>query len=218
MDTQHLVTFLETLNINNNKVWFDAHRSEYENLRNEFAELLEDVIEHAAGEFDVALAGLNAKRCLFRINRDTRFSANKEPYKTNFAALLPIQTGMSVRAGYYVNIDAEGDLVTGAGVHGLEPNDLSRFRQYVGNHHEGLTAILIQTACCGSGGLAGERQKTVPRAFAPDHPAAEYLKHKSFIVARTESALDVPGNMIEHIVERLRCVQPFVEFLRGAMG
>ena len=85
MNTSALVSFLQELADNNNKTWFDAHRPQYQALRQEFADLVGAVIA-GVGAVDEAVLGLDPAKCMFRINRDVRFSRDKSPYKTQFSA------------------------------------------------------------------------------------------------------------------------------------
>ena len=79
--------FLKQLAKNNNKEWFDINRKTYESCKADFVELLKQIIEKS-GLFDKDIANLEAKKCLFRINKDIRFSKDKSPYKLNFGAAL----------------------------------------------------------------------------------------------------------------------------------
>ena len=79
--------FLRDLKKNNNKPWFDANRNRYEEAKADFANFIQRVID-AYGKKDKTISSLKAKDCLFRINRDVRFSKDKSPYKTNFGASI----------------------------------------------------------------------------------------------------------------------------------
>lgn len=79
--------FLVDLSLNNSKQWFDEHRKEYDLAKLNFIEFVQHVID-MHGVNDKAIRDIKAKDCLFRINRDVRFSNNKSPYKTNFGASI----------------------------------------------------------------------------------------------------------------------------------
>src|ERR1051325_8855025 len=79
--------FLKGLKKNNNKPWFDAHRKEYDTAKADFINFIQAVIDKH-GKNDDTIKTLTAKDCLFRINRDVRFSKDKSPYKTNFGASI----------------------------------------------------------------------------------------------------------------------------------
>ena len=92
--------FLKDLKKNNNKPWFDANRNSYESARRDFESFIQTVIDKFS-KSDQSLAGLKAKECMFRINRDVRFSKDKSPYKTNFGASINKGGKKSFFAGYY---------------------------------------------------------------------------------------------------------------------
>ena len=99
--------FLSALKENNNKPWFDVNRKTYEIAKKNFAEVVEELIK-GIEKFDKGIeeAQLEVKNCTFRINRDVRFSKNKDPYKANFGASLSKGGKKAHSAGYYLHIDS----------------------------------------------------------------------------------------------------------------
>ena len=87
MNFDSILSFLDQLKKNNNKEWMDAHKKVYQEARNEFIKINKYVIDELS-KFDPDIAGLEAKKSIFRINRDIRFSKDKSPYKINFGAFL----------------------------------------------------------------------------------------------------------------------------------
>jgi uncharacterized protein (TIGR02453 family) len=79
--------FLKDLSKNNNKPWFDANRKKYEEAKKDFEQFIQVVIDKH-GLKDETIREQEAKKCLFRINRDIRFSKDKTPYKTNMGASI----------------------------------------------------------------------------------------------------------------------------------
>jgi uncharacterized protein (TIGR02453 family) len=102
--------FLKDLKKNNNKTWFDAHRNEYENAKSDFAALIDKVIARHAKK-DKTITHLKARDCLFRINRDVRFSKDKSPYKTNMGAYINPGGKKSLTGGYYFHCEPGGSFV-----------------------------------------------------------------------------------------------------------
>ena len=97
------IKFLKDLTKNNNKPWFDAHRTMYESARADFAGFIQQVIDKH-GKKDATIKHLVAKDCMFRINRDIRFSKDKTPYKNNFGASINKGGKKSRYAGYYFHL------------------------------------------------------------------------------------------------------------------
>ena len=96
--------FLTGLKKNNNKSWFEQHRKQYELAREDFHLLVGTAIKSIAG-FDAPIGNLSAKECVFRINRDVRFSKDKRPYKNNMAGYFNKGGKKSNGAGYYLHIE-----------------------------------------------------------------------------------------------------------------
>src|SRR5213080_4457258 len=108
------LTFIRQLKKNNNKPWFDAHRAQYEAARIDFSNFIQLVIE-AVQKRDPSITGLSSKDCMFRINRDIRFSKDKSPYKTNFGAIIKPGGRKSIFAGYYFHC-SPGSSFAGGGL------------------------------------------------------------------------------------------------------
>src|SRR6476620_9301501 len=121
--------FLKGLKRNNNKAWFDKNRSAYEDARSDFEQFIQSVIDaHCRNDAD--LSDLKAKECLFRINRDIRFSKDKSPYKTNFGASMDRGGKKSGLAGYYFHLEP-GRSFLGGGLWQPEPDKLKKVRQEI---------------------------------------------------------------------------------------
>ena len=116
LDSGDLVKFLAGLKTNNNKAWFEARRSEFERLREQFFNVLDDVILASGPSFAPEISDTDPRKCMFLILPHTRFSADKSPYKTNFRSLAARDKGKDVRAGYYIHIGADDRLMAGARV------------------------------------------------------------------------------------------------------
>jgi uncharacterized protein (TIGR02453 family) len=101
------IKFLKNLKKNNNKPWFEANRKKYEDAKADFAQFIQSIVEKHAKK-DKTLKDLKAKDCMFRINRDVRFSKDKSPYKTNFGASINRGGKKSIYAGYYFHCEPGG--------------------------------------------------------------------------------------------------------------
>src|SRR6478752_6461596 len=94
------IKFLKDLKKNNTKEWFDKNRKLYEAAKTDFADTIQSAIDRF-GKKDQSILALKAKDCVFRINRDVRFSKDKSPYKTNMGASINKAGKKSIYAGYY---------------------------------------------------------------------------------------------------------------------
>ena len=103
MDAKLILQFLSELSENNNRDWFEANKKRFLEAKSIFEEIVQGYIEEIA-KFDPGIAGLQAKKCVFRIYRDVRFSKDKSPYKLNFGASMTEGGRKTANPGYYIHL------------------------------------------------------------------------------------------------------------------
>jgi uncharacterized protein (TIGR02453 family) len=209
-----LTQFLIELSFNNSKPWFDANRDRYTELRLEFIEFVTALIE-GVSRFDVGVKGVNAKDCLFRINRDVRFSNNKNPYKTHFSAAIGAGGRHTQLPMYYVQIGVEESFTAG-GVWMPEASSLATIRRFIALHPKKANALLNDKTLLET--FDGLDQEAVlsrfPKGFSE---GSELLKYKSFTVSRPFDALEFDADeLLEHVVSSFERMRPLHGFLRKA--
>ncbi len=213
--------FLQHLHQHNTKEWFDAHRKQYEAARADFADLVTEIIRRH-GQQDADIATLTAKECMFRINRDVRFSKDKSPYKKNFAASLARGGKKSRFAGYYLHIEPGNNSFIGGGVWAPEADVLKSIRQEIDYSFEAFSGILQQPRFkTVYGDLYRDKEVALsrpPKGYTEDNAAIDCLKLKSFIAMKplTDEELTSP-QLPDTIAEALRTLQPFLRFLNAAI-
>src|SRR5205823_13261569 len=173
--------FLRSMKRNNNREWFWEHKGIYEqHVKQPMAELIETL----AGEFQQFAPEMIAspRASAYRIYRDTRFSKDISPYKTHVAAVFPRSgLGKHEGAGFYVHI-APTELLIGGGLYVPLPEDLAVVREHIATNAKSFLGIVDSRQFRKLfGTLGGEQLARVPRGFSPDHPAADYLRHKQFL-------------------------------------
>lgn len=206
--------FLRSLKRNNNREWFQLHKTIYENA---VKKPMDDLIAAMAEEFRVFAPEIVAtpKASAYRIYRDTRFSIDKAPYKTHVAAVFSRKgLGKHEGAGFYIHIDPS-EVLIGGGVYMPMPQELSAVRIHLAVNHGKFHSILESASFRKLfGRIHGEQLKRVPRGFSPDHPAADYLKMKQFLVSRTfESETATSSLLQKRAVETFRAMLPLIRFL-----
>jgi uncharacterized protein (TIGR02453 family) len=179
-----LLQFLKELSENNNRPWFLHNKPNYDILREEFTELVADIIQRIA-KFDDRIEHVDPKKSLFRIYRDVRFSANKDPYKTQFSAMIGEKKDHKAVPGYYFQINHEGVLGMGGGVYMPEPPTLNKIRHDVLTNPERITAVLKNKRFIATyGGIAEEdRMMRAPKGYQhlpADHPLLDQIKNRHF--------------------------------------
>jgi uncharacterized protein (TIGR02453 family) len=179
---QKTLKFLKQLSSNNNREWFHEHKSDYEIAKEEVVQLLENIIA-SISKFDPIISGLEPKSCLFRINKDVRFSKDKSPYKLNFGASINPGGKKSMIPGYYIHIEPGKSFLAG-GTYMPEPEFLNAIRQEIDYHTDEFKAILNQKKFKTLfGDLSNEdKLKTAPKGYDKNHPDVNLLQHKHFIV------------------------------------
>lgn len=184
------------------------------------AEFLEDVAVILKGvtDWEPALSTFQPKDCVFRQNRDVRFSANKAPYKTNFAAYFSPKGKKSEGPGYYMHVQPGGSFMAG-GIWMPMAETLKKIRKEIDYSGSELEKIEhnsdVQKVFKG---IEGEKLKTSPRDYSADHPHIEYLKLKSFILSAPVSDRDIDsGNYINIALDGFRKMKPFQDFLTQAI-
>jgi uncharacterized protein (TIGR02453 family) len=171
--------FLGRLEQNNEREWFHAHRDEYDRL---LLEPARDFVE-AFGALSERLGeGVDADprvgRSIMRINRDTRFSRDKRPYKTHLDLWFPQGAGPSrERPGFWFRLTPER-LILGAGMHNFERPALERFREEVADPRRGGKLVrAVEDVRAGGGEVGGQTYKRVPAGYDVDEPRGELLRH-----------------------------------------
>ncbi len=212
-----LLTFLSDLAINNEKAWFDAHRINYEEARNELIDIVDQVIKPLTA-IDPALGPLVAKKCIFRINRDVRFSKNKLPYKTNMGAYIVKGGKGSGNAGYYIHFEP-GQSFVGGGFYAPMPELLRAVRSEVYFNAEEFKAIIYETQFVTMfGKLMDEKLVKMPKGFPADFPDVDLLKYKHYVVSRPFSPdLMQTSDIVSFIVETFQQMLPLMSFLNRAV-
>lgn len=208
--------FLTQLKENNNKPWFDAHRAQYEAARIDFSNFIQLVID-AVQKSDTTITGLTSRDCLFRINRDIRFSKDKTPYKVAFGASIKRGGRKSPFAGYYFHLEPGASFI-GGGLWMPEAAALKNMRQEIDYNWEEFQSILQEKnfkkvySDLYRGGEVS--LSTMPKGYERDNPAADYLRLKSFIAEKKFADEDLTKSSLhKKTVATFEALQPLLNFI-----
>lgn len=216
--------FLHGLKKNNNKEWFENHRDDYEQYLREPSKALASSMGAYFRENKMPVIG-NPKVSLFRINRDIRFSTDKSPYKTHIGLSFPLDgTKKEEWCGYYIGFEPAKtgsgmSVFTGGGVYMPMGPHLKRIRQHISTNFKDLSKILGDTKFKKTfpKGITGESLKRIPQGYSEDHPAAPYLKMKSFLIGTDLSEKDLlKENLPEVLGAQFKVALPLIQFLGKA--
>jgi len=208
-----VLAFLDGLERHNNKPWFEAHRAQYEHARAAFEAFVEDLI--AALAATDGLGGVTARECLFRLNRDLRFSRDKTPYKTYMSAAIGPGGKKSRTQPYYVQIGPHDRSMLAGGVYMPTPDQLRKWRQAVDQDATRLKKIINARQFRQLfNGLTGDRLATAPKGFARDHPDLDLLQLKQLTAVQTLSDKDVTSrDLVERVTRACNAMRPFLRYL-----
>jgi uncharacterized protein (TIGR02453 family) len=218
---QEFLDFFIELAPNNHKDWFDINRKRYEQFVKEpFKDFVAHLITKMA-VIDPTFKDLEAKDCIFRINRDIRFSKDKSPYKTNIGVWFTQNKLAKNSPGYYIHFEKGKSFIAG-GVWCPEPDELKRIRKEIAFFYDDLEAILNDKKFkLEFGSLSRDENNTLkkaPKDFEPNHPAIEFLKLKSFTASKKiDDKLFLDQNFSKMIAEKLIVLKPMNDFLNRAL-
>ena len=216
---QSTLDFLQELKENNNREWFDIHRKRYQLAKND-VEQFADAIINTLSHYDASLAILTGKECMFRINRDIRFSKDKSPYKNNMGFWMTKGGKKSPMAGYYVQVEPNGNSFLAGGIYMPMPPELKKVRTEIlygfdefkdivegENFRQYFNTVEVE----------GHKTSRVPQGFDAAHPSAEYLKLKSYIgAAPIQDAALLEQDAVSKIALALSVTSPLVHFINRA--
>ena len=212
------LNFLKKLAKNNNKEWFDKNRSTYEEVKLEVKVLVKEVVQ-AIGQFDPSISNLEPKDCMFRINRDVRFSKNKSPYKTNMGFMIAPGGKKSLKSCYYVHIEP-GNCFLAGGIHMPMPEQLKLIRQEIDYNGDALKTIFKSKSFKKYFFDFDQDMKLVrlPKDYVEPHTYSDWLKLKSYTVTMPfEETVLTDSKTIEKISKPFKEMYALNQFLNAAL-
>ncbi|MGA2405683.1 MAG: DUF2461 domain-containing protein [Bacteroidales bacterium] len=207
--------FLSSIKLNNNRDWFIGNRPQYIDAKNNFESIVQEIINKII-VFEPIMKGLEAKSCVFRINRDIRFSNDKSPYKSHFGAFI-VQGGkknVDKFAGYYFHIEPGKSIMAG-GAYTPPGPWLSAIREKISDSPDEFIKIInTKDFVKYFGTIDGEKLKTAPKGYPSSHPHIELLKFKSYLVVNEVSDKMVLSNdFFDHVLNVFRAMKPLNNYL-----
>ncbi len=219
--TPALFDFFRDLKRNNDKFWFEENKERYESVVRgpllkfiaDFAPYLAKVSPHF--EADPRKVGGS----LFRIHRDIRFSPDKSPYKTHAGIQFRHEAGKDAHApGFYLHLEPD-NVFTAIGVWQPDAETLGRIRDAIVARPDRWQEIFADSKLASTFTLEGDKLKTAPRGYDPQHPLIEVLKLKDlYLYAELSEQEACRNDFIERYAELCLVSKPFMEFLTAAIG
>jgi uncharacterized protein (TIGR02453 family) len=207
--------FLTAIERNNNRDWFISNRSLYLEAKDNFESFVQELINKII-TFDPILKGLEVKNCVYRLNRDIRFSNDKSPYKSHLGAFI-VRGGKKNGdkfAGYYFHIEPGKSIIAGGAYMPPAPW-LSAIREKISETPDEFIDIINSKKFKKYfGKIEGEKLKKMPKGYPADHPQIELLKFKSYLIIN-----EVPDKKVlsddyfDYVIEVFRAMKPFNDYL-----
>lgn len=215
------IRFLEQLAANNNREWFNENKSRYEHdvldVALRFIQSMQDPLADIAPHFIASPTRMGGS--LMRVYRDTRFSRNKTPYKTNIGIQFRHEKAKDVHSpGYYVHIDPD-QVFVGVGMWRPDADSLRGIRQRIAARSSEWRRVMNDRSFKRHFELGGESLLRPPRGFDKDHECIDDIKRKSFIAVRELDVADCLKPQFQRTVESsFKTAEPFMRFLCKAVG
>lgn len=212
-----ILKFLKQLQKNNTREWMQEHQKEYQNAKAHFLKLIEELGE-AISFFDNRFGHLEAKKCMFRLARDVRFSKNKTPYKAHFGAILSAEGKKSEKPFYYLHIEPNGKSALASGLYSPQSSILKKVREEIDYNGEELITLLEEKSVKKYFGTLSEfpnqRLKTAPRNYPKDHKHIDLLRNKSFVLSHQISDKQVLAkDFVSYAAEVYHAAKPLNDWL-----
>lgn len=215
MKLEKIEDFLEELKLNNNKDWFHENKDKYLEAREIFTDLIDNILLSMALE-DKRLSHIESKDCIFRLNRDLRFSADKTPYKTNFGAAICLRGRSGKFASYYIHLEKANSFV-GGGLYMSGSKILKAIRTNIYEEPEQLLSIISEAKFVEDfGGLYGDKLKIAPKGFPKDFEHIGLLNHKHFMVIKNvPNNISFSNSMLDETLISFNNLKPLVEYINN---
>jgi len=216
-----LLHFLNELSKHNNRTWFTANKSRYEQDLLEpalaFIGAMAEPLSKLSPHFRAEPKKVGGS--LMRIYRDVRFSKDKRPYKTNVGIQFRHEAGRDVHSpGFYFHIDPD-EVFLGVGIWHPDSKSLGKIRQAIDKDPATWKRAKNAKAFREQYKLAGDSLKRPPRGYDAEHPLLEDLKRKDFIgvMPLDHDELFEPS-LVKHTIAHFRAGRAFMSFLCKAVG
>lgn len=207
-----LLDFLKLLKENNDRDWFNDHKTEFKNLETKAKKNFNIVFDALKVHDDVDRVKM------FRIYRDVRFSKNKAPYKTHFSGSFS-RRKPELRGGYYLHIQPNNESFIAVGFWDPSKEDLLRIRKEFEMEDNEIRNIIKEKKFKSIwGGFTGDELKTAPRGFDKEHKAIDLIRKKQFVFTKkyTDNEVISPG-FLKDVNVSFEVVKPYFNYMSSVL-
>ncbi len=207
--------FLKDLSKHNNRDWFNINKERYLEEQEHMLTFAENVLDRMRRHDEIQ--NESAKKVLYRIYKDVRFSKDKSPYKTSWSGSFRRATKLK-RGGYYFHIE-QGNSYMAGGFFGPDADDLRRIRQDIERNSEDWRKLLGNKKLkLFFGNMRGSQLLTTPKGFDKEHPAIDLLRYKSFVLRHNFTDKEVlSDNFPEKLNQAFKNLRPFFDYMSDVL-
>ena len=204
---KNTISFLKELKLNNNKVWFNKNKDQFNAIQSDIKIFAQEVKDSLSISDDIE------KLKIFRIYRDLRFSKDKTPFKKNIGMAFH-RAKPELRGGYYLEISADESFLA-VGFWNPNKEDLLRIRKEIEIDGQQFKSIINQKKIKDIwGDMKGEELKTSPKGFNIDHEHIDIIKKKQFIFIKKLKEDDILDNNFQRqLVNYFESIRPFFDYM-----
>lgn len=220
IQTAMLLRYLSALRENNNREWYHAHKTEYQEAAAQFEALVQTLILRI-GEEDPSILRNTPKELTFKLVRDTRFSRDKSPYLPAFRAHIGPQGKIPIPVGYYLMIQPGNQSFLGGGLFAdMFQSATTMIRDAITARPDDWERVITADDFRETFTVQGAKLKNVPRGYEKTAPQAEFLKHKSWYLEYpvADHQLENGDEFLALAVRIFLKMRPFHAFLNGALA
>jgi uncharacterized protein (TIGR02453 family) len=216
-----IIEFLIDLEFNNNREWFLANKPRYEkDVKEPFLNLIEELrLQLLPSEPD--LADIDAKKMVFRLHRDTRFSKDKTPYKTHLSALIsPLGTKDKSYPSNYLQISSKEIMIAG-GIYWFEEKELlQKVRNYIKDNNSEFTKLISDSIFIEKySEIKGDKNKRLPKEFIEFEKIQPLIANKQFFwSASFEPKILFKDSGIDLLLSHFHAAKNLQDFLKAAIA
>jgi|DewCreStandDraft_4_1066084.scaffolds.fasta_scaffold203839_1 uncharacterized protein (TIGR02453 family) len=217
MISKDIFEFLIELKKNNNREWLYDHKAEYEKVKQSLIDFISYLIQEIK-KFDFEIAVTEPKDCLFRINRDVRFSKDKNPYKTNFGIFIAKGGKNGGNAGYYLHIEDNNSFI-GGGIYLPSPEKLKLIRKEIFYNTIEFKNIIKNPVFTYTFKEIWDDNplKKAPKEFPADFEDIDLLKFRNYTVIKNLSNSVILSEIFgSSVINIFKVLYPFNRFINRA--
>ncbi len=204
--------FFKKLEKNNDRDWFNEHKSEFKTIEAEIKTFYNAILERLNVHDEID------KLKIFRIYRDVRFSKNKQPYKTHFGGSFH-RTKPRLRGGYYLHIQPNDESFIATGFWEPAKEDLLRIRKEFEMDDQEIRDIMNNKTFKDIwGGFVGDEVKTAPKGFNKEHPAIDLIRKKQYIFTKKFTDKEVlDANFLNTVDDSFKAIRPYFDYMSDVL-